>query len=320
MHAPLSFHHTAMDATGGPLRATSIETVQVNVGLACNLACLHCHVESGPKRTEAMSHDTMRQVLDAVRVTQASVVDITGGAPEMHPHFRWFVDEALALGVSVMVRTNLTILLEPGYTDLPAWWAARHVHLVASLPCYTQDNVDAQRGRGTFDASIEALRQLNAAGYGLRSDLPLDLAYNPGGTGLPARQGALEGDYRRRLAADWGVSFTRLLTITNMPIGRFARDLERRGVLQGYLAALAQAFNPATMAGLMCRHQLHVAWDGRLHDCDFNYALGLGVEPAAGSHIRDFSVAHFVSRRIVTGVHCFGCTAGAGSSCGGALA
>jgi radical SAM/Cys-rich protein len=320
MNAPLSFHHTVTTTTGGPLRAASIETVQVNVGLACNLACLHCHVESGPKRTEAMSRETMRQVLAAVRVTQASVVDITGGAPEMHPHFRWFVDEVLALGAGVMVRTNLTILLEPGYTDLPAWWAARHVHLVASLPCYTQGNVDAQRGRGTFDASIEALRQLNAVGYGLEADLPLDLVYNPGGTGLPGPQAALEADYRHRLAADWGVSFTRLLTITNMPIGRFARDLERRGALAGYLATLAQAFNAATVTGLMCRHQLHVAWDGRLHDCDFNYALGLGVEPAAGGHIRDFSASRFLDRRVVTGIHCFGCTAGAGSSCGGALA
>ena len=320
MHAALSFHHTVLDATGVPVRAASIETVQVNVGLACNLACLHCHVESGPKRTEAMTRETMTQVLEAVRVTRASVVDITGGAPEMHPHFRWFVDEALALGARVMVRTNLTILLEAGYIDLPVWCAARHVHLIASLPCYTRDNVDAQRGRGTFGASIEALRQLNAVGYGRRADLPLDLVYNPGGQGLPGPQAALEADYRRRLDEDWGVSFTRLLTITNMPIGRFARDLERRGALQAYLITLAQAFNPATIAGLMCRHQLHVAWDGRLHDCDFNYALGLCVEPAAGGHIGDFSAARLLSRRIVTGVHCFGCTAGAGSSCGGAIA
>ena len=250
----------------------------------------------------------------------ASVVDITGGAPEMHPEFRWFVDEALALGARVMVRTNLTILLEPGYADLPDWFAARGVHLVASLPCYTQANVDAQRGRGTFEGSIEALRLLNAAGYGMRADLPIDLVYNPGGTGLPGPQVALEADYRRRLSADWGLTFTRLLTITNMPIGRFARDLERDEALAPYVETLADAFNPATIDGLMCRHQLHVAWDGRLYDCDFNYAIGLGAEPAAGTHVRDFTPARFLARRIATAAHCFGCTAGAGSSCGGALA
>ena len=192
MNASPSFDDAVVQATGGPLRAASIQTVQVNIGLACNLACLHCHVESGPKRTEAMSRDTMEQVLDAVRATGAAVVDITGGAPEMHPHFRWFVDEALAIGVRVMVRTNLTILLEAGHTDLPAWWAARRVHLVASLPCYTQDNVDAQRGLGTFDASIEALRQLNAVGYGLDARASAGPRVQPW-RGRPARRPGLAG-------------------------------------------------------------------------------------------------------------------------------
>ena len=315
-----SFHAAVVEALGTPLLPGSIATVQVNIGLACNLACLHCHVESGPKRTEAMTRETMELVLAAVRTSCATVVDITGGAPEMHPQFRWFVDAALRLGVRVMVRTNLTILLEPGYGDLPAWLAARRVHLVASLPCYTQANVDAQRGRGTFEGSIEALRLLNAEGYGVRPELPLDLVYNPGGTGLPGPQGALEADYRRRLAEDWGLSFTRLLTITNMPIGRFARDLERSGTLAPYVDRLAHAFNPATVDALMCRHQLHVAWDGRLYDCDFNYAIDLGAEAAAGGHISEFDPKRFLSRRIATAAHCFGCTAGAGSSCGGALA
>lgn len=319
MTALPSFHRAVVEATGGPLSAASIGTVQVNIGLACNLACLHCHVESGPKRTEAMSRETMAAVLEAVQTTGASVVDITGGAPEMHPDFRRFVEAALGLGVRVMVRTNLTILLEPGYTDLPAWFAERRVHLVASLPCYTQANVDAQRGRGTFEGSIAALQALNAVGYGLQPDLPLDLVYNPGGTGLPGPQAALEADYRRRLADDWAIAFTRLLTITNMPIGRFARDLDRTDRLAGYVERLAEAFNPATVDGLMCRHQLHVAWDGSLYDCDFNYAIGLGVEPAAGAHIHDFSAERFLARRVATGPHCFGCTAGAGSSCGGAL-
>jgi radical SAM/Cys-rich protein len=320
MNASLPFHSAVLDATGAPLRPASVRTVQVNVGLACNLACLHCHVESGPKRTEAMSRETMGEVLRAVRASGASAVDITGGAPEMHPDFRWFVDEVIALGRHVMVRTNLTILLEPGYTDLPAWCAGRGVHLVASLPCYTQANVDAQRGRGTFEASIEALRVLNAAGYGVRADRPLDLVYNPGGTGLPGPQASLEADYRQRLAQSWGVSFTRLLTITNMPIGRFARDLERTGNLASYVEILAHAFNGATVEALMCRHQLHVAWDGQVYDCDFNYAIGLGVDTTAGPHIRDFTPERFLTRRIATGAHCFGCTAGAGSSCGGALA
>lgn len=318
MTAPLSFHRAVVEATGAPLLPASIDTVQVNIGLACNLACLHCHVESGPKRTEAMTRQTMDEVLRATRAVGAQVIDITGGAPEMHPHFRWFVDEALALGVQVMVRTNLTILLEDGYTDLPAWFAVRRVHLVASLPCYTEANVDAQRGRGTFDGSIAALQALNSAGYGLRDDLPLDLVYNPGGTGLPGPQAALEADYRRRLAEEWGVAFTRLLTITNMPIGRFARDLARDGRLDAYVARLADAFNPATVEGLMCRHQLHVAWDGRLHDCDFNYAMGLGVLGEV-THIGDVTPEGFLGRRIATAPHCFGCTAGAGSSCGGAL-
>ena len=319
MNASLPFHHAVREALGAPLRPASIRTVQVNIGLACNLACLHCHVESGPKRTEAMSRETMADVLAAVRASGASVVDITGGAPEMHQDFRWFVDEVIALGRRVMVRTNLTILLEPGFTDLPVWLSERGVHLVASLPCYTEANVDAQRGRGTFEGSIDALRLLNARGYGVHPDLPLDLVYNPGGTGLPGPQASLESEYRRRLADEWGVSFTRLLTITNMPIGRFARDLERTGKLAGYVETLAHAFNPATVAGLMCRHQLHVAWDGRIYDCDFNYAIGLGVDATAGPHIRDFTPRSFLARRIATAAHCFGCTAGAGSSCGGAL-
>jgi radical SAM/Cys-rich protein len=315
-----SFDARVQDAIGAPLRPASMSTVQVNVGLACNLACLHCHVESGPQRTEAMTRETMAMVLEAVRASGASLVDVTGGAPEMHPEFRWFVDAALATGARVLVRTNLTILLEPGFTELPAWLAARGVHLVASLPCYTPENVDKQRGRGTFAASIAALRALNGAGYGRQAALPLDLVYNPGGTGLPGSQAALEADYRQRLADDFGLVFTRLLTITNMPIGRFARDLARECRLAPYVEHLAGAFNPATVDGLMCRHQLHVAWDGRVYDCDFNYAIGLGAGDGARLHIRDIDPAAFLARRIATGPHCFGCTAGAGSSCGGALA
>lgn len=321
MHDLLPFADVVRQSTGAPLRpAARIETVQVNIGLRCNLACLHCHVESGPKRTEEMSRQTLDAVLRAVAATGASTVDITGGAPEMHPDFRWFVDASLALGARVMVRTNLTILLEPGYTDLPAWFAARGVHLVASLPCYTADNVDKQRGRGTYDGSVAALRLLNDVGYGREARLPLDLVYNPGGPSLPGPQASLEEDYRRELAERWGLVFTRLLTITNMPIGRFERDLARDGRAERYAALLRERFNPATVEPLMCRHQLHVSWDGRLSDCDFNYALGMYVDPSAGQTIETFDLERFLARRIVTAPHCFGCTAGAGSSCGGALA
>lgn len=320
MRAAASFAETVCQATGAPLRpASTIDTVQVNIGLRCNLACLHCHVESGPSRVEAMSRPTMEAVLRSLTTTGASTLDITGGAPEMHPEFRWFVDEALAMGVQVMVRTNLTILLEPGYLDLPDWFAARGVHLVASLPCYTVDNVDKQRGRGTYDGSIEALRRLNAVGYGREADLRLDLVYNPGGASLPGPQAALEADYRRELQARWGLSFTRLISITNMPIGRFLRDLERDGTAATYGALLSDRFNPATIDGLMCRHQLHVAWDGRLSDCDFNYAVGMGVESGTCQTIETFELERFIERRVVTAAHCFGCTAGSGSSCGGAL-
>lgn len=320
MHETRSFFEAVRHATGAPLRpAPRVATVQVNIGLRCNLACLHCHVESGPQRVEAMSRQTMEAVLRAVDVTGADTVDITGGAPEMHPDFRWLVDRALALGTRVMVRTNLTILLEAGYTDLPVWFAARQVHLVASLPCYTADNVDTQRGRGTYAGSIEALRHLNGVGYGRRPELALDLVYNPGGPSLPAPQAALEADYRRELRDRWGLDFTRLLTITNMPIGRFDRDLAREGRAAGYMTLLRERFNPTTVDALMCRHQLHVAWDGRLSDCDFNYAVGLGVSPETGATIEQLDLAAYLQRRIMTAEHCFGCTAGSGSSCGGAL-
>lgn len=316
-----SFAAVVRQSTGHDLRpAARIDTVQVNIGLRCNLACLHCHVESGPNRREEMSRETMTAVLRAVRTTGATTVDITGGAPEMHPDFRWFVDEARALGTKVMVRTNLTILLEDGYTDLPAWCADRGVHLVASLPCYTADNVDQQRGRGTYDGSVEALRHLNLVGYGVNPALPLDLVYNPGGPSLPGPQASLERDYRRQLRERFGIEFTRLLTITNMPIGRFERDLARAGRLDGYQALLRDRFNASTVEALMCRHQLHVAWDGRLSDCDFNYAIDLGVEPESCQSIEGFDLERFLARRIATGPHCFGCTAGSGSSCGGAIA
>lgn len=312
------FDRAVERATGEPLRAAGIETIQVNIGLRCNLACHHCHVESSPKRTEAMDWPTMRAVLRAAERAGAHTLDITGGAPEMHPHFRRFVAAARMQGLHVIVRTNLTILLQAGYDDLPGWMAEQRVHLVASLPCYLPTNVDRQRGRHVYRDSIEAIRRLNAVGYGHTDELPLDLIFNPGGPSLPPAQRPLEDAYRRELASRFGIHFTRLYTITNMAIGRFLHDLERDGRLDRYQQALRDAFNPATVDGLMCRRQVHVGWDGALYDCDFNYAQALPVNGPV-RHIRDFDPDRLARRSIATGEHCFGCTAGCGSSCGGAL-
>lgn len=306
-------------AISRPLRARAIDTVQVNIGLACDLACRHCHVESSPKRTERMDWPTMLLVLDAARRADARTIDITGGAPELHPHLREFIATARDDGRDVIVRTNLTILLERGYGDFPAFYAANRVHLIASLPCYLETNVDRQRGLRVYEKSVEAMRRLNAVGYGIDPALPLDLVYNPGGPALPPDQSALEADYRRELDARFGLRFRRLITITNMPIGRFLHDLCRDGKAEAYEALLRGSFNPATVDRLMCRSQIHVGWDGTLHDCDFNYALGMGLEGRT-RHIRDFNPEEMSRRSIATGPHCYGCTAGHGSSCGGALA
>ena len=227
------FDKRVSESEGQPLHGLSIDTVQVNVGLRCNLACHHCHVESGPNRMEEMAWETMVAVLDAAREARARTLDVTGGAPEMHPHFRRFVESARRDGLAVIVRTNLTILLEPGYEDLPAFFRGHRVHLIASLPCYLEANVDKQRGRGVYRESVDAILRLNAVGYGIDPDLPLDLVYNPGGPSLPPPQGRLEADYKRELAARFGIVFTRLLTITNVPIGRFQHDLDRQGKAKG---------------------------------------------------------------------------------------
>lgn len=314
------FDERVVEAEGVSLNGLSIDTVQVNIGLRCNLACHHCHVESSPSRKEEMSWETMLLVLDAAVRAGAGMIDITGGAPEMHPHFRAFVAAARDLRLRVMVRTNLTIMLEEGYGDLPQFFREHKVHLVASLPCYLETNVDKQRGRGVYRESIEAIRRLNGVGYGVEPDLLLDLVYNPGGPSLPPKQTLLEDDYRRELLGRFGIHFTRLITITNMPIGRFLHDLARQGKAEAYMELLKNAFNPATLEDLMCRHQLHVGYDGTLYDCDFNFALGLPVADGACGHILDFDPIRFMSRRIATADHCFGCTAGCGSSCQGALA
>ncbi len=309
-----------VEASGHPpLNGLSIDTVQVNITLKCNLACHHCHVESSPAREEEMSWETMQQVLDAAVRSGAGTIDITGGAPEMHPRFRDFIAAATALGKHVMVRTNLTILLKEGYGDLPELFRRHKVHLIASLPCYLEKNVDKQRGRGVYHDSIEAIRRLNALGYGIDPELPLDLVYNPLGPSLPPPEDKLQGDYQRELNARFGIRFTRLICITNMPIGRFLHDLQRDGRAEHYMQVLRNAFNSMTLDGLMCRHQLHVGHDGTLYDCDFNYALGLPVERNTCGHISTFDPQTFLARRIVTADHCLGCTAGSGSSCGGAV-
>lgn len=319
VHGENDFDRAVFASTQSPLRAASLRTIQVNIGLKCNLACHHCHVESGPNRDEEMNWDTMATILRAARDADVETIDITGGAPEMNPHFRRFVAAARAQNHAVIVRTNLTILLEPGYRDLPQYFGDQRVHLIASLPCYLETNVDKQRGKHVYVESIEVIKQLNAVGYGIDPSLKLDLVYNPGGPSLPPPTAALEGDYRRELAARFGIVFTTLITITNMPIGRFQHDLERAGRGTAYTKLLRDQFNPQTIDELMCRHQVHVSYDGTLHDCDFNYALGLPNNAPAPRNICDFDAEALRERLIATGEHCFGCTAGCGSSCGGAL-
>jgi radical SAM/Cys-rich protein len=308
---------------GEPLRGIDLTTIQVNIGLTCNLACRHCHVSSGPKRTEQMGWETGEAILRVARLAGARLIDITGGAPEMNPHFREFVAAARAQRHAVQVRTNLTILLEPGYEDLPEFFREHRVALVASLPCYTAENVDRQRGDGVHDGSVRALQRLNEIGYGIEAGLPLYLVYNPLGRSLPPPQEKLEADYRRELRELFGIRFTALYTITNMPIGRFLGDLRTQGKAADYMALLQTSFNPETLAPLMCRHQINVDWNGTLFDCDFNLALKMPIGNGDARNIHDLEAPGAIEslrrRRIVTAAHCFGCTAGCGSSCGGAL-
>jgi radical SAM/Cys-rich protein len=304
----------------GPLRASGVEVLQINVGKVCNQTCRHCHVDAGPDRRESMTRETMRACLDAAARLRVATVDITGGAPELNPHFRWLVGEARALGTHVIDRCNLTVLLTSGHQDLPGFLAGQGVEVVASLPCYLAENTDAQRGAGVFDRSIEALRRLNAVGYGRPgSGLVLTLVFNPVGPKLPPGQAGLEAAYRRELAARYGVEFTRLFTITNMPISRFLDDLVRTGEYERYMDTLTAAFNPSAVAGLMCRTTLSVGWDGRLYDCDFNQMLDLELAPGLPRHIGEADLESLARRPIVTNQHCYGCTAGSGSGCQGAI-
>jgi len=314
------FERKLSSECGGVLSSTGIGVVQVNVGLRCNQQCRHCHVEAGPDRTEVMSWETMALVLEAARRVRPMRVDITGGAPELNPHFARFVEALSDAGHTVQVRTNLTVLTCEGMEEMPEFFASRRVQLVGSLPCYLEENVAFQRGKGAYEKSIAAIHRLNELGYGREDELPLNLVYNPGGPSLPPDQSELEAAYRRELGERFGIAFTHLVTITNMPIGRFQHELAREERLAEYEALLRDAFNPGTVDKLMCRSQISIGWDGTIYDCDFNIALGLPVDHGAPDHIEHFDAMALSRRRIVTGPHCFGCTAGHGSSCSGALA
>ena len=303
-----------------PLQATGITVFQINVGKLCNQTCRHCHVDAGPDRTERMSRETAELCLAALAKTDIPTVDLTGGAPELNPQFRWLVEQARALGRHVMDRCNLSVLLLPSQVDLAEFLARHQVEVVASLPYYRASQTDAQRGDGIFEKSIEGLRRLNDLGYGRAGTrLVLNLVHNPVGAFLPAKQEAIEAQFRKELRSKHGIEFTHLYTITNMPVSRFLEFLVESGNYDGYMERLANAFNPTAAAGVMCRYTLSVGWDGRLYDCDFNQMLDLPVAHGAPAHIRDFDPAQLHRRRIVTRNHCYGCTAGSGSSCGGTV-
>ena len=317
----LSFEAQLDRAGLSPLCATGITVFQINVGKLCNQTCRHCHVDAGPDRPETMSFETAEHCMSALAKTDIPTVDITGGAPELNPHFRWLVEQSRGLGRHVIDRCNLSVLLLPSQADLAEFLAHHQVEIIASLPSYRASQTDAQRGEGIFEKSLDGLRLLNRLGYGrLGSGLVLNLVYNPVGAFLPPKQESIEAQFKKELLTKHGIEFNRLYTITNMPISRFLEFLVESGNYDQYMTRLANAFNPPAAAGVMCRHTLSVAWDGRLYDCDFNQMLELPVDHGAPSHIRDFDPAQLHGRRIVTRNHCYGCTAGSGSSCGGSTA
>lgn len=303
-----------------PIHSTGIEILQINVGKLCNQVCQHCHVDAGPDRRENMTRETFEACLDLLKKTDIKTVDLTGGAPEMNPNFEWFVTEVRTLGRHVIDRSNLTILTAQGFTHLPKFLADNQVEVVASLPCYMEENCDSQRGDGVFQKSIKGLQLLNELGYAMPdSDLELSLVYNPVGPSLPPDQQKLEADYRDQLRSRFEIEFNRLYTITNMPISRFLDDLLKSGQYEEYMQKLVQSFNPQSVERLMCRDTLSIDYLGNLYDCDFNQMLELGVDSALPQNIHEFDIEAFQKRKIITGRHCYGCTAGAGSSCQGSL-
>ncbi|UPL51196.1 arsenosugar biosynthesis radical SAM (seleno)protein ArsS [Hymenobacter sublimis] len=317
-HLP-SFAHKLQQSGLLPLLPTGLSVMQINVGKMCNQVCKHCHVDAGPDRTEIMTRATMQLCLDALARTDIATVDLTGGAPEMNPDFRWLVEQISALGRDIIVRCNLTIIVaNKKYHDLPEFFARHRVRVVSSLPHFSAGRTDAQRGEGVFERSIRALQMLNAVGYGQEgSGLSLDLVYNPAGAFMPGSQAGLEREFKQRLGREYGIVFNNLLTITNLPVSRFLEYLLESGNYEGYMDKLVAAYNPVAAANVMCRSTLSIGWDGQLYDCDFNQMLDLTVASPV-QHIRDFDEALLNARAIVINQHCYGCTAGAGSSCGGA--
>lgn len=315
----LNFFATLQSYGFKDFKTSHIQDLQVNLGKLCNQACNHCHVDAGPKRTEIMAWETMEKILAWSAKHNLITADITGGAPELNPNFRSFVDGLIDCNMNVMSRCNLTVLFERGQEDLAEWYASRHVKIICSLPCYTKDNVELQRGKGIFEKSIRGLQLLNELGYGVNEDLPLDLVYNPAGAFLPPAQAELELQYKERLYDDFGIQFNQLYTITNLPISRFKHYLKRTGEYDNYLNLLYDNFNSETVNGLMCRHTLSVDWLGRVYDCDFNQMLGISAGFGPQKHVWDLTSEDLSYQPIAVGNHCYGCTAGSGSSCGGAL-
>jgi radical SAM/Cys-rich protein len=304
-----------------PLRPSKIEILQVNVGYMCNQVCAHCHVDAGPDRKEIMTKETMVEILEVLKNTEVNTLDLTGGAPEMNPNFRWFVEEATKIGVKdFIVRSNLTIILaNKSYHDLPEFFAKHHIHVISSLPYYKREKTDKQRGDGVFDKSIKALQMLNEVGYGKEnSHLKLDLVYNPSGAFLPTDQMALQNDFKKALKEDFDIDFNALYAITNLPISRFLDFLIASDNYEDYMYALVEAYNPKAVENVMCRNTISVSWDGYLYDCDFNQMLDLKVA-AKSQHISSFNTDELTQRNIIISQHCYGCTAGAGSSCQGAV-
>lgn len=315
IHIP-TFESKLLEMSNPRLKPTEIDIFQVNVGKMCNQVCAHCHVDAGPDRKEIMTRETMQQCLDALEGTAISTVDLTGGAPEMNPNFRWFVEALSKLGKQIIVRCNLTIILaNPKYHDLPEFFKKHRVNVVSSLPYFTAKRTDAQRGDGVFEKSIKALQMLNEVGYGEEgTGLKLDLVYNPAGAFLPGDQAGLEHQFKRKLK-DYDIVFNELFAITNLPVSRFLEYLVKTEKYEEYMEELVSAFNPAAVPGVMCRSTISVGWDGYLYDCDFNQMLELKVN--GPDHISEFDVGALTQRDIVVNQHCFGCTAGEGSSCGG---
>ncbi|MCR5887146.1 arsenosugar biosynthesis radical SAM protein ArsS [Hymenobacter sp. J193] len=315
------FHQKLREANLFPLRPVAPAVLQVNVGKMCNQVCKHCHVDAGPDRKEIMTRATMQLCLDALAQTDIPTVDLTGGAPEMNPDFRWFVEQIHALGRHIIVRCNLTIIVaNKKYHDLPEFFRVHGVEVVSSLPFYNASKTDRQRGDGVFEDSVRALKMLNAVGYGQEgSGLTLNLVYNPAGAFLPASQAGLERDFKRALLKDHGIVFNQLFAITNIPVSRYLDYLIESGNYAAYMEKLVSAFNPTAAAGVMCRNTISVGWDGQLYDCDFNQMLDLTVASPV-RHIRGFDAVQLAERAVVVNQHCYGCTAGAGSSCGGTTA